>query len=604
MSKYTLCLKTGNEELRLSLREKERVDYFEEYFDRGNGQYVYNDCAYYFSVEDEKGTQVKINDLFINNEKIEDRGFITGHKSICVFLECFGFVKLEVIIMGEAYITLNIRVAMRENLINNNIINMIDYIYDNCDDYLYEEHKYSEIESGVKSNINISIEAKLSMLGEIIDTYKREYNVLKHSAQSKPVNSNKIGNFNELRNINVNTMNYIVNHPEELQPVNYNSGIIVNKRYYQPRKTLVQSISYSYDIYENQIILGFLIMVINDLNIMKKVIEDSKKNNYKRYQKDGYIDSTYYIYNRNAKFLDELIKKIDENISVIQMIYWEYKNIFKISGLQLSDLPRYTNIFRRVMPYHAIFELIVKWINSGNYNLAKSDLILSFISVSKIYEYFCLLKINHSIENCDYELIHGFPFKYMENKYYHNTTYNNTFKFKKGDIYLTVYYQPVIYGKRGKFEIYNNLKLFRSTTISIADPNINAMLDDREEQRGNYYVPDFVLKIQKDDIENYYILDSKHSSSNNIKRYQLPSLVYKYLYSLNTFKHTERIAGLCILCGKEDVNTTENLHDIAYHYQIQINPSAYICTITGNDVYNDTDLTDYIKRACEIFSVN
>ena len=178
---------------------------------------------------------------------------------------------------------------------------MIDYIYDNCDDYLYEEHKYSEIESGVKSNINISIEAKLSMLGEVIDTYKREYNVLKHSAQSKPVNSNKIGNFNELRNINVNTMNYIVNHPEELQPVKYNSGIIVNKRYYQPRKTLVQSISYSYDIYENQIILGFLIMVINDLNIMKKVIEDSKKITTKDIRKMGILTRhiTYIIETQN-----------------------------------------------------------------------------------------------------------------------------------------------------------------------------------------------------------------------------------------------------------------------------------------------------------------
>lgn len=596
MGNYTIRLKSNGENLLLPLRSKDDIDFWEDYFDKGNSQYVYNDYSYYFSIEDEKGDLIKADNVFINNEIIDEKDFVSGNKKLSVFRECFGFVKIEVIVMGKSYITSNIKVAMKKRLINDSIINMIEYIYDNCDEYLYEEHKYSKIESGVKPHKNISVAAKLSLVNDIINTYKREYSVLKYSAQSKPVYTNKIGNFNELQSININTINYIVNHPEELQPVNYNSGIFLNKQYYQPNKTLVESISYSYDIYENQIVLGFLITVINDLDIMKKTVEDSKTNIHTKCNKDEYIDSTYYVYNRNTRFLDEIAKEIDNYKTIIQRIYLEYKKIFKISGMYISELPKYTSIFSKIVSYHSIFELIVKWINSGNYDLAKSDLILSFVYISKIYEYFCLLKINRSIKKCDFELINEFAFKYMENKYYHNTIYNNTFEFKKGDVYLTVYYQPIIYGKKNKHQIYNKLNLFRSTTISIMSPNANAMIDNREEYRGNYYVPDFIIKLQKDNIEKYYIIDSKHSSSNNVKRYQLPYLVYKYLYSLNPVKHSAQISGLCILCGKENVNATENLHDIAYSYQVQISPSAHICTITGNEVSNDIDLINYIRE--------
>lgn len=596
MNNYTLHLKANNNKLSLPLLLKESRDFLDDYFDSGSGEFVYNDHAYSVSVTDDCDNIISIDKIFVNNEIIEDVPSLSRGKPSCIFIECFGVIKIEVVIGDELYITNNTRVVMKEESVNKNILNMIEYIYDNCDDYLYEEHKNSKYGVGVMPNKNISIDTKLSLLGQIYDVYIRGYNILKHSSQTKLIHTNKIGNFSELQSIRPNTINYIVNHPEELQPVNYNSGISVNKQYYEPQKTLVQSVTYSYDIYENQVIVGFLKTIIKDLEEIKLTVEARKKRDMSPYRRDGYIDSAYYIYTRNTKMLDAYTSVLNEWIAKMKKLFIAYKKILNVSDLHVIQLPKYTNIFKRIMPYNMMFEKMLKWFGSGNYDLAKSDLLLSFMSISKIYEYYCLLKINRSLEKCGYKLISGIPFKYTENKYYRNTNYNNTFKFSKNAFNVTVYYQPIIYGKTKGRERPNDISIFRNTTISIKEPTALALLDDSKAQQGNYYTPDYLIKINKDNITNYYILDAKHSSPDHIKRYQLPYLVFKYLFSISSLSNDNHISGMCILCGKTKVNSSENLNNIADEFNIKISPNAYILNVTGDDKDNDTGLINYINQ--------
>ena len=596
MSNYTLHLKAKNNNISLPLRLKESTDFLDDYFDYGNGEYIYNDYAYSMLVTDDCNKIVLIDKMFINNEIVEDTAFLYGSKPRCIFLDCFGEIKIEVVISGDIYITKNTRVVMKEESINKNIINMIDYIYDNCDNYLYEEHKNSKFRVGVMPNKNISIDTKLALLGEIYDIYIKSYNILKYSSQTKLIHTNKIGNFNELQRIQQSTINYIVNHPEELQPVNYNSGISVNKQYYEPQKTLVQSVTYSYDIYENKVIVGFLKTIIKDLEEIKATVEIHRNINTSPYRRDGYVDSVYYIFTRNTKMLDDYAITLNEWLEKMQKLFMEYKKILNVSDLNVINPPEYTNIFRRIMPYNIMFEKMLKWFNSGKYDLLKSDLLLSFISMSKIYEYYCLLKIIRSLEKCGYNLISGTPFKYTENKYYRNTNYNNTFKFSKDSFNVTVYYQPIIYGKTKGRERPNNINIFRNTTISIKDSNMFELLEERKVKQGNYYTPDYLIKISKDNLSNYYILDAKYSSPDNIKRYQLPYLVFKYLFSISSLSNDNNISGMCIICGKTRTNSSENLNDIADEFNIKVSPNAYIFNVTGDDVTNDTNLINYINQ--------
>lgn len=596
MAKYILQLKTSSYIKELPLYLKNPDDILNDYHDKAGDEYIHNDHAFCFHVLDENKDTVHIESIFVNNEIINDNKFLCGQKALYIFLECFGLVKIEIIINGIAYITSNVKIIMREESINSSLVNMIDYIYDNCDEYLYEEHKYSKYAIGVNPNTNIAVDTKLCLLNEIYDIYAKGYHTLKYSAQTKLINVDKVGDFSELQTIGNRTIDYLINHPEELQPVEYNSGITINKQYYQPKRTLVQSVAYSCDIYENQVIISFLKNIIKDLEEIASLIESQKKINSNPYKRDGYIDSCFYIYTRNKKLLNAYLENVDAILLRFQKLYIEYKNILDVKDTILTSPPIYTNIFRCVMPYNIIYKKICDWFNCGNYDLTKSELLLSFVSISKIYEYFCLIKLNQAIKNCGYIFESGYPFKYKESNYYRNTIYNNTFEYSKNDAKITLYYQPIIYGTVNGRERPNGISLFRNTSISIQNPTVLAMLDDIEPVRGNFYCPDYLIKFSKGDITNYYILDAKHSTVNNVKRYLIPHLIFKYLFSISTYPNGKQIDGMCILCGKDSLNTTDDLYDIAYSYNIPIDPQTYICRITGIEANNNMDLEMYIKQ--------
>lgn len=596
MSQYTLHLKNiNNSGLDLPLEIKKDDDILYDYQEKVSDIYIHNDHQYTISVTNESYEMIPIEYLFVNNEIVDDRNFLKGLKPSFLFLECFGIVKLEVIVEGRSYITQNLKIIMREESFSKELRNMIDYIYDNCDNYLYEEHKYSKTSVGINQNNNVSIDSKLSLLNNIYDVYIKSYNFLKFSAQRKLINVDKIGTFNDLQSIKPDTIRYIANHPEELQPVNYNSGIILNKQYYQPQKTLINSISYSSDIYENQIIVGFLKTIVNDLKNIKSTIEMHRQQLKKPYSKDGYIDSTYYIFTRNNKMLDEYLESIDQSVQKFQKMFLEYKNILKVKDVTVIGVPNFTNIFRKLNPYNTIYQEISKWFNCGNYDMTKSELLLSFITVSKIYEYYCLLKINKSIENCGYASLSSYSFKYEENKYYKNTNYNNTFVFAKEDYKLTLYFQPVINGENRKKT--NAINLFRNTKISITYPHeYKNFIETKDPKHATWYTPDYLIKISHNNITNYYILDAKYSHPNKVVSLQLPYLVYKYLFSISSISNGESVSGLCLLCGKTQQNSYENIYDIAEKMKVTISPKAIVCSLTGTHTEDNTSLISYINE--------
>ena len=550
---------------------------------------VYNDYLYYAEVFDENEIKQHIEAMYVNDEFV-DKSLLKPSEFNQLFLDCFGLVKIEVVIDGISYVTKNISVMIRQNSINKSVENMINYIYSNCEEYLYEEHKYSKRSVGIKPNHAISLDSKLALVNQIYEAYQKCYNTLRYSAQTKVINIDKIDDFTRLQFITPNTIHYISTHPDELIPVNYNSGISINKQYYQPEKTLVKSVDYSYDTYENQIIVGFIKTIITELKKIKQDIESILKRDFRCKEENGYIESYYLIYTNNKKILNEYLYSINNNIDRFQKLYFEYRKILMVDGYFIKRLPNYTYIFRNVVPYRIIFGKIINWFNCGIYDLRKSDLLLSFISLSKIYEYFCLLKILSVFKNNGYKHKGSSTHKYLEDKYYKNTTYNNTFEFVKNNYFVTVYFQPVIYGNIEDSKYKNNIHLFRNTSISIS------CLLDQEEYKGKYYTPDYIIKIEHDNRINYYILDAKHSKSSNIKKFQLPNLVFKYLFSVSPTSNNAELKGLFILCGKEESNSFINIYDNAEKDGISILPETAIINLSGLDIDNDLPLNQLIKN--------
>ena len=72
--------------------------------------------------------------------------------------------------------------------------------------------------------------------------------------------------------------------------------------------------------------------------------------------------------------------------------------------------------------------------------------------------------------------------------------------------------------------------------------------------------------------------------------------MFKYLFSISTFKTGKSVDSMCIFCGKDSEDSSEDLCDFANNMNIQIVPMTNLITVTGNDVDNDKELMQYIEK--------
>ena len=380
-----------------------------------SNQCVYDNYDYEFSIVSKLNEPLNIESVYVNDEDVDcvisngrDNIKIIPQNSKKIFLGCYGIVRLSVIINEIEYTSPYISVFIKEENYNKDIDSMIKYIYDNCENYLYEEHKNNRMHNGIFDNGETSVQAKIQLLNEIVEKLKTLFPLFKNSPYSKLINKNVIAPFEKLRDITPNTMVYISTHVDELQRVNINSGIKFNNQFFQPKTTLVKSVQYTTDIYENRVIVGFILKIIVELGEMLSLVEKSLLSVGQCRKINGYIESKYFIYQRSRIALEKYRTDIIKLQSEFNVIYFSYQKILNTSKIQLTSAPEFTNVFKNIIQYRQMFEIMYKWFNSGRYNLAKEEFILSFISTSKIYEYYCLLKINSIFITNGYEFKNGY----------------------------------------------------------------------------------------------------------------------------------------------------------------------------------------------------
>lgn len=107
--------------------------------------------------------------------------------------------------------------------------------------------------------------------------------------------------FAKVTSFNPCTVQYIATHTDELDAVNYNTGIQFNKQFYQPVRTKAVLNVYSYDTYENSVLLGFLQTIVIDISKTVDLLKKKYTVKNKSAAPVGYIDSMYEIYHSTIK---------------------------------------------------------------------------------------------------------------------------------------------------------------------------------------------------------------------------------------------------------------------------------------------------------------
>lgn len=555
---------------------------------------VYSDMAYEGRlIFDEEILDVKI---FVNNilrESIYNNGNIYFHSDDFfknkIFFNYFGYVTINVKILTAnncyEFYSNYIDVAIRDNISSDIIRKMIGYISSNSNKYLFKEESqitdFSDIYKSEKKNI----QTEISMLENIIFEYESNIKYFKTSAKFKTVNNSVVDDFEKLKEIKEDTIQYILTNPQELRSVNYKTGIRYNKLNLKPQKTLVNKNSVSYNTYENQVVLGFLKYIYNIVSSKIKEIEDTVVKEQTYSIRAEYISFSNEIYSGVKEVLNNYIERFNLIKNKLQRLYFIYKQILKCDEVLIKGIPKPSIIFLETQNYRKIYIVIKDWFESGNYNLENEKMLLTFTEVSEIYEYYVLFKINEYIYHRGYTLNKSSRFKYIlkKNAKYINTKYENTFIFEKSDIKITVYYQPVVYFH--KIVDNNDLGLFRNNNISL------------DGEIGEYYTPDYIIKISKEDGSTFIILDAKWSNIDSVKKYSFKKIIHNYIFSISTIRKNDSISKIWIVNGKEKINQQEYLYN-AYNSKYdernkELNPSIKFMTLNPNvDIQTEERLFD------------
>ena len=513
---------------------------------------VYQDKSYELVIEfdevDEVDDEVVDVQVLLNNnepqwkEKVFDSINKTFRFSTHIgFCMLFGGAKFTVIFSfkdgsEKVFFSNSLGVAIKEEdmELQTSVEEMLNVILEKEHNLMHDKG-YIQGAKRSRANLNPKINLEINLIENLIHTYSINLPYFMRDLKCRMDEVAKINDFEKLKNINSKTLHYIVAHPEQLQQVNYNTGICLNGMNVQPRKTLVSMGKEEYDIYENRIILGFLKYILlylyNRYSYIIKLLANKDSISFDNTLMEGYILSENIIKKYAKRELESFASQLNEKIHNLDMLYMQYKRVFPCGEAKISGKPSSTAIFQNVNHYRNIFVLISRWFDLGEYNLSTERQILNFVTADQIYEYFCLLNIIEGLIELGYkeDVVRRTVYQYnVKREYYKRPNDDNTFYFKKENDTVTFYIQPVLYSNFNTKS--NGISLFRTDS--------------------GFWMPDFILKhVDKNGIASYAILDAKWRKRRNV---EFEKMVFKYIYSVSDSVNGNGEMFMWILQGKDE----------------------------------------------------
>lgn len=563
MSALSLILYPYNKQkISIELQERKSLDMTSSQFEDGlSGESVFSDLSYEFSLNHDETMEIESVHVYIN-DILEPSIYNEG--KICfpdkkkhgkrVFLDCYGFVQISLEIIDNngnvhTFTTPYLSVLVKHGRLNDNIKAMIGYVYNNQENLLFNGNFGSKNFGNMKSGGQQNFLSQILLANEIADLYEKNYRYFKVNSRFKIDKVSRIERFERVQYITSDTIRYIATHPEELRIASGKDGIRIYDKVYQPERIVSEVNERSYDIYENRVVLNFINEMINSIETLQNKCQDLiLKIPIEGDYNEEYVYSSYFMFQETRGMLENKLADLKKIKSRFNKLLLMYREIFRIVPEPLKHVPRPSAIFISVPQYNRVFNYIYKWFQFGIYDFAREKYMLSLIKISSLYEVYILVKMISYFKDNGFKLINETRCNYpTKSKWlYKNTSCNNTFIFEKVRKRVSLYYQPVIYDYDSR-DI-NGIGLFRNNSLSVLDR------EDYKSSSGNYYSPDYLLKIEKENSTQYLILDAKFSNLSNVKKYQVKNLVFKYLFSISPLNCEDNILGLCLIYGKFEEN--------------------------------------------------
>lgn len=407
-------------------------------------------------------------------------------------------------------------------------------------------------------------------------------------------------------NVDDLTFSWLCHNVDELfETDNIDNAILEdNNKFYGARKLIEYQATENTDVYENQVLHGFINTLIQTASTLLSGFENSERKNHKvNGTPSGYISFFSQIHKFHKSINDRKVLKckyILVNLHSIKRLMMERMPSKKF----IIGIPIFTMKAKKDSLYLSAFKKIVDWYRFGSPDWSVQDELLSIQSIPKLFEYYSLFYIKAVLEK-----------KYISKSVIDPTseTLSFSFNFKK-DLTLNLLYEPKYWMAKHSLADLRGLVNTEGWTI------YNGKVSKRSSSgRFSNRSPDFVIKISNSfDNEKFIILDAKYTYSDKAFAHYLPDLTLKYLHGLGSISNTQnQISGLMIL-NPDERSQVRDFHNSTFDIfsETPAMPFLLCASVAPGDEFIDNnkfehslmkiiDLTieNFKERNKEIFSL-
>ncbi len=313
-------------------------------------------------------------------------------------------------------------------------------------------------------------------------------------------------------------------------------------------KFIQTSVMYeSADVYENQIILGYLENLLQFTNDIKgNLVTHKKEASLNAYE--GYVS---FFGSTASKLLEmvqpslHLLGQIQERILMLRNAIYEHVGVKTPN----YSFPRFTPKVRSNRVYSSLFRMMVNWYQENTLNWESQKLLIAIDSIPKLFELYSSLLIRRW---CD-----------------ENGKRSKVFKESsawEGNIYgfeVKLCFEPK-YWMVGHVKQSGEIMNTENRTVSTA---INDRANLKRSHKFQRREPDVVFEVRDSNARtSLHVLDAKYTNEKKAFEEYLPECTMKYVHGLSSSRNTSLVDSFMILYpDMKNGGTFLDFHTIPYN---------------------------------------
>ena len=401
-----------------------------------------------------------------------------------------------------------------------------------------------------------ALETYLQLLVSIYRCYEQNYPLFKNNVRHKIAKENFLQSYNKLRSINISGLQWLFRNSAHLTRISGETAIQINGQYYLPYQIPIETSVKSLDIYENRLVLGFLLLVYRhgrdtEMRMEQSIEEEeallSSLLELEAMEGSSFLAPIIMAKRMQLKGARAQLERLRELLPVLAAQYTRYREILpcREGALFENGLPKKTKIFQEVRAYRQVFEQILAWYHFSDFALLREGVFSPLKKMDTIFEQYCLRRLLLMLNEAGFQVSGATHYVYQRlagGGDADSADVANTYHLRRGETRVTLYYTPCI--SVDSFE--NGISLFKTTS------------------KSGFYTPDFMFKIESSTSRgaSYIIMDAKYSTRTIIRENYLQKTIFKYACELSDAQNTwgTSIRMVWLLEGRiEDVKTVDAL---------------------------------------------